>query len=203
MKRIISTLMVLVMVTMLFSGCGKKEPSSTNQEVTGAKTKSDKDDTSSKTESNAEIVDGKFVETRQITVEIFDRGNDGGTTPEDNVYTDFIKEGMLRDHNVEVTFKPVPRWTEVEQINNLLAAGDAPDICVTYDYPTIQTYANMGGVTDMAPYLEENKDLLPDLWDWLQDDNIYYNQDPVDGTIWAIEARLANLARINTFVRKD
>jgi len=93
-----------------------------------------------------EIVDGRFVTTRQITVEIYDRANDGGSKPEDNFYTDFIKEGMLRDHNVEVTFVPVPRWTEDQVLNNLLAAGDAPDICVTYSYPIIQTYATMGGV---------------------------------------------------------
>lgn len=48
----------------------------------------------------AEIVDGRFVETRHITVEIFDRNNDGGTTPEDNFYTNYIKEGLLRDHNI-------------------------------------------------------------------------------------------------------
>ncbi len=52
---------------------------------------------------------------------------------------------MLEDHNVEVEFVKVPRWTEVEEINNLLAAGTAPDICVTYSYPTILTYADMGG----------------------------------------------------------
>ncbi|HPY95150.1 MAG TPA: sugar ABC transporter substrate-binding protein, partial [Clostridia bacterium] len=93
-----------------------------------------------------EIVDGKFTTTRSITVEIFDRANEGGSKPEDNFYTDFIKQGMLEKHNVEVTFIPVPRWTEVDVLNNLLAAGDAPDICVTYSYPTIQTYATMGGV---------------------------------------------------------
>ena len=199
MKKIFSTLMVLVMVTMLFSGCGKKESPVNNQKDNPSNTATPNNDVT----SDAEIVDGKFVEKRQITVEIFDRGNDGGSKPEDNFFTDYIKEGMLRDHNVEVVFKPVPRWTEVEQINNLLAAGDAPDICVTYDYPTIQTYANMGGVVDMGPHLEEYKSMLPDLWDWLTDENIYFNQDPENGTIWAIEARLANLARLGTFVRKD
>mgnify|MGYP001104030488 CR=1 FL=1 len=153
--------------------------------------------------SEPEIVNGRFTKTRSITVEIFDRSNPGGSTPEDNFYTDFIKEGMLRDHNVEVTFVPVPRWTEVEVLNNLLAGGDAPDICVTYSYPTIQTYANMGGVTDMAPYLEEYKDLLPNLWDFLGEQNIYWNRDPEKGTVWAIEARLAHDTRINTFVRED
>ncbi|HML45851.1 MAG TPA: extracellular solute-binding protein, partial [Clostridia bacterium] len=150
-----------------------------------------------------EIVDGRFTTTRQITVEIFDRANDGGSKPEDNFYTNFIKEGMLRDHNVEVTFVPVPRWTEVDVLNNLLAAGDAPDVCVTYSYPTIQTYAGMGGVLDLAPSLEEAKDLLPNLWALLGDRNIYWDLDPEKGTLWAIEATLATSTRINTFVRED
>lgn len=199
MKKFISILMLLVMVMMVFSGCGKKVDST--KAATGGEVKETV--VPEPVVENAEIVDGKFVETRKITVEIFDRGNEGGSKPEDNVYTNFIKEGMLRDHNVEVTFVPVPRWTEVEQLNNLLAAGDAPDVCVTYSYPTIQTYANMGGVTDLAPHLEANKELLPNLWELLTDQNIYYNQDPEKGTIWAVEARLANSNRINTFVRAD
>lgn len=150
-----------------------------------------------------ELVNGRFVKTKRITVEVYDRSNAGGSPPEDNFFTDFIKEGLLRDHNIEVEFVPVPRWTEVEVLNNLLAAGDAPDVCVTYSYPTIQTYASMGGVLDLAPYLEKYKDLLPDLWGWLGDDNIYWNRDPESGTVWAIEARLAHNTRINTFVRED
>jgi putative aldouronate transport system substrate-binding protein len=151
----------------------------------------------------AEIVNGKFVNTRNIVVEVYDRGNAGGTKPEDNIFTNFIKAGMLKDHNVAVTFKPVPRWTEVEALNNLLAAGSAPDVCVTYSYPTIQTYANQGGVTDMAPYLAKYKDMLPNLYALLGDANINWNKDPVKGTIWAIEAKLAHNPRINTFVRED
>jgi len=150
-----------------------------------------------------ELVNGRFKTTRKITVEVYDRSNPGGTPPEDNYWTNWIKEGLLRDHNIEVEFVPVPRWTEVEVLNNLLAAGDAPDICVTYSYPTILTYANMGGVLDLAPYLEEYKDLLPDLWAFLGEENLYWNKNPETGTIWAIEARLVHNTRINTFVRED
>ena len=145
----------------------------------------------------------RFRTTREITVEVYDRSNPGGSRPEDNFYTDFIKEGMLRDHNVRVTFVPVPRWTEVEVLNNLLAAGDAPDIAVTYSYPTIQTYANMGGVIDLAPYLEKYKDVLPNLWGLLGEDNLFWNRDPGTGRVWAIEALLFQNKRINTFVRED
>lgn len=197
MKRTISFIIIGIMLMTLFAACGPITPQTGQpaKEPTKAATQTPKDD--------AEIVDGKFVKTRKITVEIYDRGNDGGSKPEDNFYTDFIKEGMLRDHNVEVTFVAVPRWTETDVLNNLLAASDAPDVCVTYSYSTIQTYANMGGVIDLAPLLEENKSMLPDLWDLLGDDNIYYDLDPTEGTLWAIEAIRAQVPRISTFVRED
>ncbi len=162
-----------------------------------------KDSGGSAATKDSGLVNGKFTQTRSITVEVYDRSNDGGSKPEDNFYTNFIKEGMLRDHNVAVTFKPVPRWTEVEAINNLLAAGDAPDVCVTYSYPTIQTYANMGGVTDMAPYLKQYKDQLPNLWNLLGDTNIYYDRNPATGEVWAVEALLFQNNRTSVFVRED
>lgn len=151
----------------------------------------------------SELVDGKFAETRHITVEIYDRGNDGGSDPTNNMYTEYIKKGMLEDHNVEVEFVAVPRWTETEEINNLLAAGSAPDICLTYSYPTIQTYANMGGVQDLAPYLEQYRSELDNLYNWLGDTNIYWDLDNQTGTIWAIEGKRANSRRILTFMRQD
>ncbi|MGN1368279.1 MAG: extracellular solute-binding protein [Aristaeellaceae bacterium] len=153
--------------------------------------------------ADSELVDGRFTQTRKITVEIFDRSNDGGTDPTNNKFTDYIKQGMLEKHNVEVEFVRVPRWTEVDELNNLLASGDAPDVCVTYSYPTIQTYASMGGVLDLNPYLTEYRDQLSNLWNLLGDYNIYYDQDPETGTVWAVEALLAERARINLFVRED
>ena len=150
-----------------------------------------------------EFKDGKFTETVTITVEIYNRSNDGGTDPTNNKFTDYIKKGMLEKYNIAVEYVSVPRWTEVDELNNLLASGTAPDVCVTYSYPTIQAYADMGGVVDLAPELEQYKDLLPNLFALLGDYNIYYNQDPETGTLWAIEAILAERARINCFVRED
>ena len=151
-----------------------------------------------------EELDGvRFKKTRKITVEVFDRAIDGQSNPENNFYTRYIKEGMLKDHNVEVEFKAVPRWTEVEQMNNLLAAGEAPDVCVTYDYPTVQVYAGMGGIFNLKDAIQDYKDVLPNLWGELGDTNMLWNQMPDTGDIWALEGRLANLAQINTLVRKD
>ena len=157
--------------------------------------------------SAEELVDGKFAETKHITVEIYARNNDGGTDPTNNVYTDYIKAGMLEQHNVEVEFQAIGRWTEVDDMNNALASNDAPDVCVTYSYPTIQTYANMGGIINLndigGKTLEEYKDLLPNLWNLLGDTNIFWDQDPDTGDLWAVEATLAESARLNTFIRKD
>ncbi len=109
---------------------------------------------------------------------------------------------MLDKYNIEVTFRAIPRWTEVDQINNLLAAGDAPDICYTYNYPTILTYADMGGITDLTPLLEQYKDLLPNLYSFV-DQGITWNLDPKTGTTWAIEGRRTETQRSNVFVRAD
>lgn len=149
------------------------------------------------------FVDGKFTTTRHITVEVYNRYNDGGSDPTNSVYAQYIKEQMLEKYNVEVELVSVGRWTEVDDLNNLLATGDAPDVCVTYSYPTIQTFAGMDGITDLNPLLTEYKDLLPNLWELLGDYNIYYDQDPATGSLWAIEAVLAESARLNTFIRKD
>ncbi len=175
MKRILSIGLALLMLAMLFTVSAFAE----------------------------ELVDGKFATPHKITVEVFDRKNDGHPDPTTSVWAEYIKKGMLEKYNVEVEFVGVYRWNEVQDLNNLLAANDAPDICVTYDMPTILAYADMGAVTDIAPYLSQYKDQLPNLWNQLGDYNIYYDQDPETGVLWDIEAKLVNNARINTFIRKD
>lgn len=158
---------------------------------------------------DAGFVDGKFTETRHITVEIYNRNNDGGTDPTDNVWTKYIKEQMLERYNVDVTFVSVGRWTETDDISNLLAAGNAPDICYTYGANTIISYANMldrdgnPGVINLAPYLEAYKDQLGDLIALLGEEDLYYDQDPATGAVWMIEGRRADVSRITTFIRKD
>ena len=199
-KKVISILLATAMV-MSMAACGEKAA-----DMSAEGKKQETEVTQGSTEGSIEsreLENGRFAETRQIVVEIYDRGNDGGSDPENNMYTEYIKKGMLEEHNVEVTFKKVPRWTEVEELNNLLAAGTAPDICVTYSYPTVLTYAKMGGVIDLKNYVEDYREEVPNLWNWLGEDNIYWDKNPKDGTLWAIEGRRAEQQRIVTFVRKD
>ncbi len=166
-KKALSILLASSMVISL-AACGSSDNGAAATTEAPAKeeaaaTETVKEEAAEEPEVAGELVDGKFADTRQITVEVYDRGNDGGSDPENNMYTEYIKKGMLDKYNVEVTFKKVPRWTEVDEINNLLAAGDAPDICVTYSYPTVLTYAEMGGVIDLKDIVEQYKDLTPNL----------------------------------------
>ena len=154
------------------------------------------------------FVDGKFTETRHITVEIYNRNNDGGTDPTDNVWTKYIKDAMLEKYNVDVTFISVGRWTETDDLAALLADSNAPDVSYTYGGPTILNYASMidangnPGVIDLKPLIEEYKDLIPNIFALLGDD-VYYDLDPVTDNLWMLEGRRANVSRITTFVRKD
>ena len=214
-KRVLSILLMLCMIISL-AACGadestgnsagneSKEPVNevVNVEEEVKITEEDVVNAESEAETSG-FVNGKFTETRKITVEVYDRGNDGGTDPTNNMYTDYIEKGMLETYNVEVEFVAVSRWEEVSQINNLLAANNAPDICLTYDYPTIQTYAGMGGVTELGALLAQYKGILPNLFNWLGNTNIYWDQDPNTGELWAIEGKRADVKRINTFVRED
>ena len=61
----------------------------------------------------------------------------------------------------------------------------------------------MGGVLDMSGLLEQYKSELPNLWAWLGTTNMYWDRDPIDGTLWAIEGKRAVTNRINTFIRKS
>ena len=202
-KKLLSVLLASAMILSL-AACGDKTTSTSSTETSVSNTETSVSEEVKSDEPDARgLLNGKFVDTREISVELYDRNVDGGTEAGDNAWTKWIQEQMLERYNVKVSFVTVARWTEGDDINNLLAAGTAPDICYTYSYPTIQTYANMGGVLDLAPLLEENKDLVPSMFEWLGDSLIYQDLDPNAGTLWAIEGKRNETCRINTFVRKD
>ena len=197
-KKLISLLLATTMCISLVA-CGNTTNTAGEATTTDAVVEA----TETEAAVASELVDGKFPDTRKITVEVYDRGNDGGSDPTNNIYTEYVKKGMLDKYNVEVEFVAVPRWTEVEEINNLLAAGTAPDICLTYDYATIQTYAGMDAVLDLSSYVDDYKDLLPNLWGFLGETNICWDKDPLTGAIYAIEGKRAVTNRSAAFVRKD
>jgi putative aldouronate transport system substrate-binding protein len=143
-----------------------------------------------------------------ITVEVFDRGTDGGkTNPTNNAWPDWIKQKVRADENIAVTFIPVPRGEETQALNNMMAAGQAPDICYTYSADMITHFGELGGLVDLAPYIDT---LLADYNAFLGMDPgipgerlIYRNRDPQTGSIFMIPGRYMYTASQNLFIRKD
>jgi len=144
----------------------------------------------------------------QLNVEIFDRGTDGGRSlAYDNAWTDWIKEKVKKDLNIEVTFTPVGRWSENTDIVNLMASQSAPDLCYTYAGDMIASFRDQGGIFELSPHIDK---YLPDLKKLLADDPafpgkdfIYRNADPQTGKIYSIPSYRVALAQRNIFIRKD
>jgi putative aldouronate transport system substrate-binding protein len=143
-----------------------------------------------------------------ITVEIFDRGTDGGKTdPTNNKWTAGIKEKILKDENIIVNFVAVPRWTEAESWVNLFAAGTPPDVAYTYSGDNIQSWADQGGIFDLSPYLDTT---LKDLPAFLGPDKALVGKDMIrrnidlsTGKVYSIPAKRMNVAQRNIFIRED
>ena len=143
-----------------------------------------------------------------IQVEVFDRGSDGGRTrPDNNRWTQWIQEKLLKDENIKVEFFAISRWDETSALINLMAAGNPPDVCLTYSGANITNWSEQGGVFDMAPYINTT---LKDLNEFLGPDRalpgrrmIERQKNNESGRIYAIPARRMNVARFNTFMRKD
>ncbi|MDR3207530.1 MAG: sugar ABC transporter substrate-binding protein [Oscillospiraceae bacterium] len=207
MKRTISILLIVALFAVLLAACDG-EPAATSNDPTATPPVTSTAPTAPPPTLLDELgldTDLKFTETRSITVEVFDRGQDAGKTkPEDSYYSKWIQEQVLATHHIDVTFTPIDRWGEADLIGPLLAGGDAPDVCVTYNKGAIDQYAAQGGVVELAQYLDTDdyKGLLPNLFSLLTEDNIFWDQN-TDGSLYSLEGRLMNPQRINTFVRED
>jgi putative aldouronate transport system substrate-binding protein len=146
--------------------------------------------------------------TGKLTVEIFDRGSDGGrTVAHNNAWTNWVKEKVKKDLNIDITFVPVGRWSENTDIVNLMAAGNAPDLCSTYNMDMINEFRDKGGIFELSPYIDS---YLPDYKKLLGKDPsfpgrdlIYRDQDPRTKKIYSVRNYVTYLARRNVFIRKD
>ena len=156
-------------------------------------------------EKNGGIRSGRPPE---IKVAVFDRGTDGGkTNPTDNNWTKWIQEKVLKDENIKVTFVSIPRWSETTALNNLMAAGTPPDVCISYSSDLINNYRDLGGLLDLAPYIDTT---LQGLQKFLGPDKalpgrslIRRNEDSVTKKIFSIPGRRVFTAQRSIFIRKD
>ena len=145
----------------------------------------------------------RFAETAHITAALWDRGNERVPDFTESFWAEWIQEQILIDHNIAVEFVSIPRWEEQPFLTTLLGAGDAPDVSFSFSFPLVETFANMGAVMDLTPLLAAYGSWLPNMYDLLTPDNVYWNTNPVTGQTWAIAGRLIADGRVNTFIRED
>jgi putative aldouronate transport system substrate-binding protein len=137
-------------------------------------------------------------EHRTLTVEVFDRGKPGQPDLNNNFWTRYINDHFGKQFNVTVNFVPVPRAQEVDKLNVLMAAGQAPDIVFTYNKGVVYNYVQQGGLAELDSAL---KQYGPTLTKYLGDDVLKYGK--FNGKQYAIPGKRTVLAGNNTFIRKD
>lgn len=151
-------------------------------------------------ESPAAGLNLESAEWTTLRIELFDRDNTppGAPPPTNNHITQYIQEHFGNPSRIKVEFVTVPRAEEVERLNVLMAANQAPDIVFTYDLPTVYNYAIDGKLTDLSPLIEAHgQDLSRLLGSELLEAGM------IDGKQYAIPAMRVLRAHTTTLIRED
>jgi putative aldouronate transport system substrate-binding protein len=145
----------------------------------------------------------RFIDTVNITTQLWDRGHERIPDFTESYWAAWVAEQMLEVHNIAIEWIAVPRWGEGEHLGMLLGGDGAADVSFTFSFPIVQTFADMGAILNLTPLLEAYGDFLPNMYNLLTEDNVYWNLDPNTGHNWGMPGRLLADGRILTFVRED
>mgnify|MGYP000549110859 CR=1 FL=1 len=85
-----------------------------------------------------------YDEQIELKIPVYDRGMQGQADVDNNYWTDYVQKNFGDKYNIKMTFVPVTRKEDVTVFNELLAAGEEPDILFSYDYPTMISYYSRG-----------------------------------------------------------
>ncbi|MEK3913248.1 extracellular solute-binding protein [Paenibacillus sp. FSL H7-0331] len=177
-KKLLAVLPVMTLLISTVAGCesgSKKEGQSTS--------------TAAATPSGTPVT---------LTVEVFDRGIQGQPDLNNNTWTRYINENFGKPNNAVVKFVPVPRSQEIDKLNVLMAAGEAPDISFTYDSATVSRYAKVNGIIQLDDLLAKHG---KELTNYLGKTVLSYGL--FGGKQMAIPAKRTSLAWNGMFIRKD
>jgi putative aldouronate transport system substrate-binding protein len=174
---------IISLLAGLLAGCtGKSNTDQTTSSTTGAA-------------SDKPATQGKTVE---LKIEAFDFGAQGQNPVDNNYWTSWIQEQFGKPNNINVKFVPVPRQEEVNKLNVMMAANEAPDIVFTYDINIVQNYIQQGGLTDLKEDLDKYGSNLKT---FLGEDVL--SAGVFDGKQYIIPARRVDLGIASTMIRKD
>jgi len=205
-KRVLASLMAMVLASTMLFGCGAKETDNTTSktEVSTSKEADNVASTDAPTEEASKYqttYGSKMFDNVTIKVELFDRSNaPDGSTITDNKWTQYVNQEMNKV-GITVEFIPVPRWDEVTKMQAMVASQTAPDITVTYTYAYAEDYFNQGGTWDLSEFID-GADQALNMKDYLGADVLNIGRN-LDGNLYGIVAKRATTAKSNFFIRKD
>lgn len=189
-RKWLLTLVSVLLVVSVMAGCSQSNNSSGS--TSSQSGSSDKPSDQPKDEPKKDPV--------TLKIELFDRNNTPAGAPPitDNFFTKYIQENFGDPNNIKIEWVTVPRSEEVDKLNVLMAANQAPDLVYTYDTATVERYARDGGLTDLGPYLDQHGSNLKKV---LGEDVLSYGifQDKQ----YAIVAKRVISAQISSFIRQD
>lgn len=134
-----------------------------------------------------------------IKVMVWDRGDAApGTTSENNTQTDWIKQQVKEELNLNVEFVSVPRSSSDDKLNIMMSGGSAPDIVFTYNQSIFNNFAQNGGLADLT---ESYQTIGTDIQKYLGEAQ---SMGEVDGKQFAImKQRGVEAPRHTSYIRKD
>jgi multiple sugar transport system substrate-binding protein len=145
MKKVLSMLLVLMMVTALFAGCGKEEKNTAGNETNAGSEDASTD--SSSTDSTESTDSGSSAD--EIVLRVAWWGNqvrDARTEEALALYTEMYP-------NVTFELEPIGWAGYWDKLATQTAGGSLPDI-IQQDYAFIGQYIDKGVLADLSPYVE-------------------------------------------------
>jgi uncharacterized protein YjdB len=75
-----------------------------------------------------------------LRIEVYDRGNAGGTAADNNYWTKWIQQNYGNKNNVTVKFESSPRFDNNAKLQMWMASGTAPDLCYTNELAPVSNF---------------------------------------------------------------
>ncbi len=145
----------------------------------------------------AVTVKAKAVTT--LSVMLFDRGNVGGTPPDNNFYSKWVQDQFHKANpDINLKFVTAPRWTSDDKLNIWMASNQTPDVAFTYTVDLVYNYYKQGGLTQLdTAFNAYGQNLSKFMGPALVKQGRWYGQ------LWNIPAKRIINAQQTTWIRTD
>ena len=130
MKKTLALGMAAAMTATLLAGCsGSSSSAASSAAASTAESTASSTAAASTAESTGSYTDysAGFPENVTIQIPVYDRGFENWN-PTDNYYTRWIQSEFGDKYNVTVKYVAIARSNEVQDFNQMIAAGNAPTI---------------------------------------------------------------------------